>query len=66
MGIEDGGFLGLIVLIADIWSIVKTIGSPSSAGSKALWIVLILALPVVGTHHLAGCRTQSPKTLNNR
>ena len=48
MGIEVGGLLGLIVLIADIWAIVKTIGSPSSAGSKALWIVLILILPVVG------------------
>jgi hypothetical protein len=48
MGIEVGGLLGLIVLIADIWAIVKTIGSPSSAKLKALWIVLILILPVVG------------------
>jgi hypothetical protein len=36
MGIEVGGLLGLIILIADIWAIVKTIGSPSSAESKAL------------------------------
>ena len=48
MGIEVGGLLGLIILIADIWAIVKTLGSPGSAGSKALWIVLILILPVVG------------------
>ena len=48
MGIEVGGIVGLIILIADIWAIVKTLGSPSSAGSKALWIVLILILPVVG------------------
>jgi len=48
MGIEVGGLLGLIILIADIWAIVKTLGSPNSAGSKALWTVLILILPVVG------------------
>ena len=48
MGIEVGGLVGLIILIADVWAIVKTLGSPSSAGSKALWVVLILILPVVG------------------
>jgi len=48
MGIEVSGFLGLIILIADIWAIVKTLASPSSAGSKALWTVLILILPVLG------------------
>ena len=48
MGIEVGGILGLVVLIADIWAIVKTFESPSSAGAKTLWIVLILLLPVLG------------------
>ena len=48
MGIEVGGLLGLIILIADIWAIIKTLGSSSSSGSKALWTVLILILPVVG------------------
>jgi hypothetical protein len=48
MGIEVGGILGLIVLIADIWAIVKTFESPISTGSKVLWIVLILLLPVLG------------------
>ena len=48
MGIEVGGLLGLIILIADIWAIVKTIESPTSTGSKVLWIVLILVLPVFG------------------
>ena len=36
MGIEVGGLLGLIILIADIWAIIKTLGSSSSSGSKAL------------------------------
>jgi len=48
MGIEFGGILGLIVLIADIWAIVSTIGSRASTGAKVLWVLLILILPVIG------------------
>ena len=48
MGIEIGGLLGLIVLIADVWAIVKTVGSRASTGGKVFWIVLILILPVLG------------------
>ena len=48
MGIEIGGILGLLILIADIWAIVKTFESPSSTGTKVFWIVLILFLPVLG------------------
>jgi hypothetical protein len=48
MGIEVGGILGLIILIADIWAIVKTFESPSSTGAKVFWIVLILILPLLG------------------
>ncbi|MEN6488293.1 MAG: PLD nuclease N-terminal domain-containing protein [Smithella sp.] len=48
MGIEIGGFLGLIILVADVWAIVKTVGSSASTGGKVFWIVLILILPVLG------------------
>lgn len=48
MGIEVGGILGLIILIADVWAIIKTIQSPASTGSKVFWVVLILLLPVLG------------------
>jgi hypothetical protein len=48
MGIEIGGILGLVILVADIWAIVKTFESPSSAGAKVFWIVLILILPILG------------------
>jgi len=48
MGFEFGGILGLIVLIADVYAIVKTIQSGATTGSKVLWIVVILILPVVG------------------
>lgn len=48
MGIEVGGILGLIILILDVWAIVRTIGSSAGTGSKVLWIVIILLLPVLG------------------
>jgi len=48
MGIEVGGVLGLIVLIADVWAIVKTVQSSASTGGKVVWIVLILILPLLG------------------
>jgi hypothetical protein len=42
------GILGLIILIADIYAIVKVIGSGASTLAKILWIVGILVFPVVG------------------
>ena len=48
MGIEVGGLIGLLVLIADIWAIVRIFQSAASTGAKVLWIVLILLLPVFG------------------
>lgn len=48
MGIEVGGILGLIVLILDIWAIVKVVQSGASTGAKVLWILLIIVLPIVG------------------
>ncbi|MGD2117990.1 MAG: PLDc N-terminal domain-containing protein [Chromatiales bacterium] len=48
MGFEVGGILGLIVLILDIWAIVKILGSGATTGSKVLWIVVIVLLPVLG------------------
>jgi hypothetical protein len=48
MGVEVGGLFGLIVLVFDVWAIVKTVQSNASTGKKVVWIVLILLLPVVG------------------
>jgi hypothetical protein len=48
MGIEVGGFFGLLILIADVWAIVKTISSSASTATKVVWVVLILVLPVLG------------------
>lgn len=48
MGIEVGGFFGLLILVADIWAIVKILQSGASTGEKVLWIALIVILPVLG------------------
>lgn len=48
MNVQIGGFFGLLLLIADVWAIVSTVQSNVSTGSKVLWIVLILLLPLVG------------------
>ncbi len=48
MGIEVGGLLGLIILIIDVWAIIKVVQSSAGTGSKVLWVVLILVLPILG------------------
>lgn len=48
MGIEVGGILGLIILVLNVWAIIKVIQSSAGTGSKVFWVVLILILPVLG------------------
>jgi hypothetical protein len=48
MGIEYGGLIGLLILALDIWAIINVIGSASSTGTKVLWVLVILILPVIG------------------
>jgi len=48
MGVEVGGLLGLIILVLDVWAIVKVVQSGAATGAKVLWIVLILLLPLLG------------------
>jgi hypothetical protein len=43
-----GGILGLLVLVLDIIAIVDALKSSMDTGKKALWIILILILPVIG------------------
>jgi len=42
------GLLWLIVVIADIYAIVRIFQSGATPLAKTLWIVLILLLPVIG------------------
>ncbi|WP_102110217.1 PLDc N-terminal domain-containing protein [Oceaniglobus roseus] len=43
-----GGLGGLIVLVLDIWALVSIFGSRETTGTKVLWILLVLILPVIG------------------
>jgi hypothetical protein len=37
-----------LVLVADIWAIYNIVQSGESTGAKALWIILVLVLPILG------------------
>ena len=42
------GLWGLLVLAADVWAIINIAQSSASNEKKALWIILVLLLPVLG------------------
>ncbi len=48
MSIEVTGILGLIHLILTVYAFVKIIQSDAGTGSKVIWTVVILLLPVLG------------------
>lgn len=48
MRIEISGFFGFLLLIADVYAIVKTLQSSAGTGAKVLWVVLILVVPLIG------------------
>jgi len=43
-----GGILSVIILIFDIIAIVDVLKSSMDGTKKALWVVLIIFLPVIG------------------
>ena len=40
--------LSLLLFAAAVWAIVNIVQSNESTGTKALWIVLVLVLPLAG------------------
>ena len=40
--------VGLLVLAADVWAMLNIFQSSATTFSKALWIVLVLLLPLLG------------------
>ena len=42
------GIFGLIHLIVVIWAVLSIIKSGASTGSKILWSLLVLVLPLIG------------------
>ena len=54
--------LSILILIADIWAILNVAQSSETTGTKALWIVVILLLPVLGliVWYFAGPKSATP------
>jgi hypothetical protein len=40
--------LGLVILVLDIWAIIRIVGGDGDGTKKLLWVLLIVLLPVVG------------------
>ncbi|HLX81723.1 MAG TPA: PLDc N-terminal domain-containing protein [Burkholderiales bacterium] len=43
-----GGIGSLLVLAGDVWAIINIAQSAASNEKKALWIVLVVVLPLLG------------------
>lgn len=58
---EYAGIGGFILLALNIWAIVSIIGSGASTGSKVLWTLIVLVLPLIGfiAWFFAGPRSNS-------
>ena len=42
------GLLGLLILIADVWAIIKILQSGADSTKKLLWVVVVILLPLIG------------------
>jgi hypothetical protein len=42
------GLLGFLILAGDIWAIINIFQSSESNGTKLLWTLLVVLLPLVG------------------
>ena len=39
---------GVLLLLADLWAVVRTLRSDAETKNKMLWVAIVLALPIVG------------------
>lgn len=46
--LELSGLFGVILLVLDIWAIMKTLQSSASTLKKAIWVAVIFFLPFLG------------------
>lgn len=42
------GLIGLLILAADIYAIVRILQSREDSGTKALWVLVVAILPLIG------------------
>lgn len=45
---EVTGLLGFIILVADIYAVLQIAQSSAGNGKKAIWIGVVIVLPVLG------------------
>jgi hypothetical protein len=43
-----GGILGVLILIGDIWALINILQSSTTNGTKLLWVVVVVLLPLLG------------------
>ena len=48
MNVGYHGLWGLLILAGDVWAVLNIAQSGASNEKKALWIVLVVVLPLVG------------------
>ena len=48
MNVGFNGLWGLLIFAADVWAVINIAQSSASNEKKALWIVLVVVLPLVG------------------
>jgi succinate dehydrogenase/fumarate reductase cytochrome b subunit len=42
------GFFGVLLFVADVYAVLKIMKSSAGDGKKALWIAIVVLLPVFG------------------
>ena len=54
--------IGAIIFVASVYAIMKIFQSDATTGAKAIWIIIILILPVIGgiAWFFAGPKPDSP------
>jgi Phospholipase_D-nuclease N-terminal len=45
---ELSGIGGLIILALDLWALISILNAPASTGTKVLWSLVVIVLPVLG------------------
>lgn len=48
MNMQLNGVLGLLILAAEVWAVITIFQSGTSNEKKALWIVLVILVPLIG------------------
>ena len=42
------GLITIVMFVLSVWAIARILNSSATTGKKALWIILILFLPLIG------------------